>query len=311
MFRWTLAGILVLAVAGALAVTTLTTRDSSATTVTAKPSSDPPWIAGSRMPRVRDGVASIRVHCGQAAPCAGTATLGNVAVPYRIAAGSDARLRFADLADRPHAADLARDERDDPVRLRHPAAELSRASAAVSASYIAITSSPTAGGSSTASSRRRWRSQRAAATRASPSAASISSRSSSPGGSAASTIGSQASAAVPPRGRGVPQRVAPQQARRLVEEVGVQAAQVRAVRGVGVDRRAQAADRRARRRTRSASPSCCACRWSSAPTCATRAARTSPTSRSGARPGVAAPPRRPRAASRSTRSGSIVISRCL
>ena len=94
MFRWTLAGILVLAVAGAFAATTLTTRDSSATTVTAKPSSDPPWIAGSRMPRVRDGVASILVHCGQAAPCAGTATLGNVAVPYRITAGSDARLRF-------------------------------------------------------------------------------------------------------------------------------------------------------------------------------------------------------------------------
>ena len=94
MFRWTLAGILVLAVAGALAVTTLPTRDSSAITVTAKPSSDPPWIAGSRMPRVRDGVASIRVHCGQAAPCVGTATLGNVGVPYRIAAGSDARLRF-------------------------------------------------------------------------------------------------------------------------------------------------------------------------------------------------------------------------
>ena len=65
-----------------------------ATTVTAKPSSEPPWIVGSRMPRVRDGVASVLVHCGQAAPCRGAATLANVAVPYRIAAGREARLRF-------------------------------------------------------------------------------------------------------------------------------------------------------------------------------------------------------------------------
>ncbi len=91
MFRWSLASIVILAVAGALAVTTLTTRDSSAITVTAKPSSDPPWIAGAR---VRDGVATIVAHCGQASPCRGTATLANVAVPYRIAAGREARLRF-------------------------------------------------------------------------------------------------------------------------------------------------------------------------------------------------------------------------
>ena len=44
---------------------------------------------------------------------------------------------------------------DDHVRLGDPTADLSRASASASVSYIAITSSPTAGGSPTASSRRR------------------------------------------------------------------------------------------------------------------------------------------------------------
>ena len=94
MFRWTLAGIVVLAVAGAFAVTTLTTRDSSATTVTAKPSSaavDRRLAHAARARRRRVDPRPLR----PGAPCRGTATLANVAVPYRIAAGREARLRFA------------------------------------------------------------------------------------------------------------------------------------------------------------------------------------------------------------------------
>jgi hypothetical protein len=96
MFRWILAGIVLLAVVGALGLSELVTRDDRLEGATAAAVlDDPPWIAGSRMPRVKDGVATILAHCGQAAPCEGTATLADVSVPYRIAPGGEARLRFA------------------------------------------------------------------------------------------------------------------------------------------------------------------------------------------------------------------------
>ena len=95
MFRWILAGILLLAVVGALGLSGLVTRDDRLEGVTAVAVlDDPPWIVGSRMPRVKNGVATIVAHCGQAAPCEGTATLAYVSVPYRIAPGGEARLRF-------------------------------------------------------------------------------------------------------------------------------------------------------------------------------------------------------------------------
>ena len=127
---------------------------------------------------------------------------------------------------------------------------------------------------------------------------SISSRSSSPGASAASTIASHAAAAARHAAAASRSSRREQQVARLVEEVGVEPAQVRAARRAGVDRGPHARDPAPV--GEHGRPALLVARVgrSSAPTCARRAARTSPTSRSGARPAAAAPPPRPRAAGR-------------
>ena len=130
-------------------------------------------------------------------------------------------------------------------------AALSRASAAVSASYIAVTELADGGqlvGGLVAAAL-----QRPSAPRRSSGRRRSASRSSSPGGSAASTISSHA----PRRSRhAAPARAdrAPSRSRRLVEEVGVEPAQVRAVRPRRCRSRPAGCRSRARRRTRVGQP---------------------------------------------------------